>query len=308
MSAPAVVNICKINASDIVFGEVKRNAKGGVSIPFKYKGQNVQFRFPQFAFPGGCLTKDNENKDGSVSTSYTMSASLQGCDPYAQAVATGVDDVSKAYNFLREFQEAVIQAAVVNSAQWFGKKRGEESIRDSFNKFLSVSVDKTNDGWVPNGKYPPSLRFKLPVYDGKVSMDAIDADENDIVLQPSGLQDAFPKGCAAKMVASGSIYVIGQGFGLTWKPTYVQVTKRKRQTARDMFKDDEDDGEAPVPVAGGAKAALADDDDDDGEDEEEEAPTSAPAPAPAPTPIVEISESKAPAAKGGRRKVGSAAP
>jgi len=95
----------------------------------------------------------------------------------------------KAYNFLREFQEAVIQAAVTNSASWFGKKRGEESIRDSFNKFLSVSVDKTNDGWVPNGKYPPSLRFKLPVYDGKVSMDVIDANENDIVVQPSGLQE-----------------------------------------------------------------------------------------------------------------------
>jgi hypothetical protein len=238
-----------------------------------------------------------------------MSASLQGCDPYATAPATGVDDTSKAYNFLREFQEAVIQAAVANSAQWFGKKRGEESIRDSFNKFLSVSVDKTNDGWVPNGKYPPSLRFKLPVYDGKVSMDVIDAEENDIRLEPSGLQDAFPKGCAAKIVASGSIYVIGQGFGLTWKPTYVQVTKRKRQTARDMFKDDEDDGEAPAPVAGGAKAALISDDEEDDEEEESEAPAAAPAPAPAPTaptPIVEISEPK-PAAKG-RRKVGSAAP
>ena len=305
MSAPAVVNICKINASDIQFSDVKRNAKGGVSIPFKYKGQNVQFRFPQFGFPGGCLTKENENKDGSVSTSYTMSASLQGCDPYATAPATGTDDTSKAYNFLREFQEAVIQAAVANSAQWFGKKRGEESIRDSFNKFLSVSVDKTNDGWVPNGKYPPSLRFKLPVYDGKVSMDVIDAEENDIRLEPSGLQDAFPKGCAAKIVASGSIYVIGQGFGLTWKPTYVQVTKRKRQTARDMFKDDEDDGEAPAPVAGGAKAALISDDEEE-EEEESEAPAPAPAPA-APTPtVVEISEPK-PAAKG-RRKVGSAAP
>jgi hypothetical protein len=219
--------------------------------------------------------------------------------------------VSKAYNFLREFQEAVIQSAVANSASWFGKKRGEESIRDSFNKFLSVSVDKTNDGWVPNGKYPPSLRFKLPVYDGKVSMDVIDANENDIVVPPSGLQETFAKGCQAKIVASGSIYVIGQGFGLTWKPSYVQVHQRKRQTARDMFKDDEDDGEAPVPVAGGAKAALvSDDEEEEGDEEEAAAPAPAPAPAPvaAPTPtIVEISESKAPAAKG-RRKVGSAAP
>ena len=173
MSAPAVVNVCKINASDIQFSEPKRNKQGGVSVAFKYKSQNVQFRFPQFGFPGGCLVKENENKDGSITTSYTMSASLQGCDPYGQLPATGTDDVSKAYNFLREFQEAVIQSAVANSASWFGKKRGEESIRDSFNKVLSVSVDNTAEGWVPNGKYPPSLRFKLPVYDGKVSMDMV---------------------------------------------------------------------------------------------------------------------------------------
>ena len=52
-------------------------------------------------FPGGVLVKDNQNKDGSVTTSYTMSASLHGCDPYGVEPAAGTDDVQKAYNFLR---------------------------------------------------------------------------------------------------------------------------------------------------------------------------------------------------------------
>jgi len=136
MAAPATVNVCKINASNITFSEVKKNKQGGGSVSFKYTNQNVQFRFPQFAFPGGVLVKDNQNKDGSVTTSYTMSASLQGCDPYGVEPAAGTDDVQKAYNFLREFQEAVIKAAVDNSPKWFGKKREIGSIRDSFNKFL----------------------------------------------------------------------------------------------------------------------------------------------------------------------------
>jgi len=311
MAAPACVSISKINVSDIQFAEAKRNKQGGVSVGIKYNKQNVQFRFPQYGFPGGCLVKENENKDGSITTSYMMSASMQGCDPYAREPSTATDDVSKSYNFLREFQEAVIQAAVTNSASWFGKKRGEESIRDSFNKFLSVSVDKTNDGWVPNGKYPPSLRFKLPVYDGKVSMDVIDSEGNEIVLSPGDLQSTFSKGCQAKIVAQCSIYVIGQGFGLTWKPTYMQVSQRKRQTAREMFNDDEDDAEASVPpVVGGAKAALeSDNEEEEAEAEAEEeaeseaAPTptvSAPAPAPSPAPA-----SSTPAAKG-RRKVANA--
>ena len=302
MAAPATVNVCKISASNITFSEPKKNKQGGASVSFKYTNQNVQFRFPQFAFPGGVLVKDNQNKDGSVTTSYTMSASLQGCDPYGVEPATGGDDVSKAYNFLRDFQESVIKAAVDNSPKWFGKKREIGSIRDSFNKFLSVSVENTSDGWVPNGKYPPSLRFKLPVYDGKVCMDIIDDEENDVILKsPTDLPDAFGKGCSAKIIAQGSIYIIGQAFGLTWKPSFVQVSKRRRQTARDLFREDQDDGEtSAAPPAGSARAAFAaaDDDDDDapkatagagaGDDDDEGygggviEPPPAPAPAPAP--------------------------
>lgn len=267
MAAPATVNVCKISASNITFSEVKKNKQGGGSVSFKYTNQNVQFRFPQFMFPGGVLVKDNQNKDGSVTTSYTMSASLHGCDPYGVEPAAGTDDVQKAYNFLREFQEAVLKAAVDNSPKWFGKKRELASVRDSFNKFLSVSVENTAEGWVPNGKYPPSLRFKLPVYDGKVCMDIIDDEENDVVLKsPTELPDAFGKGCSANIIAQGSIYIIGQGFGLTWKPSFVKVSKRRRQTARDLFREDQDDGETARPPAGSARAAFAAEDDDEDAD------------------------------------------
>ena len=304
MAAPAVVSINKISASDIQFAEPRRNKQGGVSVAFKYLNQNVQFRFPQLGFPGGVLVKENEFKDGPATTSYTLSASFQGCDPYARAVAEGNDDVSKSYNFLRDLQAAILQASVANSTAWFGKKRGLESLTDSFKEFLSVSVDKTADGWTPNGKYPPSLRFKLPVYDGKVSMEVIGEDGVDIPLQPANLPETFPKGCSAKIVAQGSIWVINGNFGVTWRPTYVQVSKRRRQTARDMFKEDVDDSEAPAPVVGGAKAVFEEDED---EAEEEEAPTptvtangGAGAPAPAPAPV---SAAPAPAR---RRKVANA--
>lgn len=247
MASPAVVSVTKISANDIHFAEAKRNKQGGMSIGFKYINQNVQFRFPLMSFPGGCIVKENENKDGSTTMSYMLSASLSGCDPYAQEPATNNDDTAKAYNFLRDFQERVIQAAVENSPKWFGKKRGEESIRDSFNRFLTVSVDKTTEGYVPNGKYPPSLRYKLPVYDGKVCMEIIDESNDDIeVRDPSELTSVFGKGSSAKIVAQGSIYVVGQSFGVTWKPTYVQMSKKAKKNARDMFAEDEDDVEEAV--------------------------------------------------------------
>jgi len=298
MAAPAVVSVTRISVNDIQFAEPKRNKQGGVSVAFKYNNQNVQFRFPQMTFPGGCLVKENENKDGSTTLSYTMSASLTGCDPYAQEQATGTDDVSRAYNFLRDFQERVIQTATENSAKWFGKKRGEESIRDSFNKFLSVSVDKTDDGYVPNGKYPPSFRYKLPVYDGKVCMEIIDEHDDDVnVNNPSDLPAVFGKGCSAKMVAQGSIYVIGQSFGVTWKPTYVQVSKRSKKSAREMFVEDEDDSEMPAAVEGGAAKALQEEEEETDQAVDDVPPTPVPSTSSEP---VRLPSDKAPVR---RRKV-----
>jgi hypothetical protein len=285
MAAPAVINVTKISASDIQFADVRKNKNGGASVGFKLNNQNVQFRIPQVTFPGGLQVKENPNKDGSVTVSYNLSASMNGGDPYGQIRSEDVSDTGKLYNFMFDLQERIIQTAVERSTQWFGKKRSEDSIRDSFNKFVSVSVDKVDGAWVPNGKYPPSLRMKLPVYDGKVAMELIDGDENDVELSPGTLVGTFSKGSSAKLVLQGQIYFVGQSFGVTWKPSYGQIFQRKKATARDFFKRDEDDAEDfEAPVAGGAAAALADDEEDGGQlADAEEAPAAAPAPTPAPT-------------------------
>jgi len=251
MAAPAVINVTKINASDVQFAEPRRNKNGGVSIGFKYNSQNVQFRIPQVTFPGGLNVKENPNKDGSVTVSYTMAASMNGGDPYGVEQSKETTDTAKLYNFMLDLQERVIRTAVDRSASWFGKKRSEDSIRDSFNKFVSCSVDKTENGWVPNGKYPPSLRMKLPVYDGKIAMEMIDSEDNDIVLTTDTLSTVFSKGSSAKLVLQAQIYMVGQSFGVTWKPTYGQVFQRKKQSARDFFKRDEDDAEVDVDAEGG---------------------------------------------------------
>lgn len=277
MAAPATINVTKINASDIEFADPKKNQKNGsVSIGLKFNKQNVQFRVPLLAFPGGLQVKENENKDGSVSTSYMLSASMTGGDPYNKDHSEDPSDTAKTYNFMHDFEEHIIAAAVKNSAKWFGKVRSADSIRDTFNRFISLSVDKVDGVWVPNGKYPPSLRLKLPVYDGKVCMEAIDSEGNDIPLTVDNLTSVFSKGTSAKLILQASIYISGQGFGITWKPTYAEVHQRKRQTARDFFKRDADDTEV----------APADEDDaeeEGGGDEVHDAPaptSSAPAPAP----------------------------
>jgi hypothetical protein len=291
MAAPATINVTKINAADIEFSDPKKNKNNGsVSIGLKYKSQNVQFRIPQVSFPGGLQVRDNENKDGSTTTSYMLSASMTGGDPYNKSRVDETSETAKLYNFMHDFEEHIVQTAVKNSSKWFGKVRSADSIRDTFNRFISMSVDKVDNVWVPNGKYPPSLRLKLPVYDGKdagrkiIAMEAIDSEGNDVPLTVDNLVSVFSKGSSAKMILQASIYISGQGFGITWKPTYAEVHQRKRQTARDLFKDDEDDAEVVKPKTEYDEADEVDEEttekDDDEVDVQLPAPTSA-APAPA---------------------------
>lgn len=247
MSTNAIVNASNANIAQVSFTEAKRNKQGGLGVSFKYDNQNFALRLPRMTFPGGLLQREDE-KSGNVS--YSLIGSLKGCDPYAKARSTGDDEMSNLYNFLLDLQEKLILVATENSTKWFGKKRGEESIRDSFNErsILSVSSDKSGDEYIPNGKYPPSFRLKIPVYDGRIAMDAVDASTKPIFLTVDSLRSVFPKGVAANLIVSGSVYIIGQSFGVTWRVSMAQVFPQTRLTATSAFQavPDEETTEASV--------------------------------------------------------------
>jgi hypothetical protein len=176
---------------------------------------------------------------------------LAGCDSYAKDHAPDGTDVQKFYNFLVDLEERIISAAVENSVKWFGKKRSEEGIREGFNRIVGTSKDNIDGEWVPNGKYPPSFKTKVPVYDNRVSTEIVDGSRNPVYATPDTLTSIFTKGVECNLVVSGSIYVIaGGGFGVTWRLQNAQVFARARITAADIFSAEDD--EDATPAAAGA--------------------------------------------------------
>lgn len=282
-----------INRVSFVVGQAKNGRNPSINI--KYDGQNFQMRLPRMKFPGGVLIRDTEQND---SKTYTLIGSLSGCDPYAKEHSTSTDDTAKFYNFLLDLEEKIIAAAVENSVKWFGKKRSEEAIRDGFKKLMRVSVDKVDGEYVPNGKYPPSLTIKVPVYDGRVSMDIIDNRGNPIYVTPASLTSVFPKAVESNLVVSGSIYIIaGGGFGVTWRLNYAQVFPQARVTAASVFADDieeEEDETVSAPASTPAPARALTSDETALDVEIPDLPEDAPAPAPVP---------ETPAPSGRKRRV-----
>jgi hypothetical protein len=235
-----------IDVSKIAF--VIGQAKSGrnPSVYMKYGNQNLEVLVPRMSFPGGVIVRDQETGG----TSYTLIGSMKGCDPYAKVRASGEDEMGSFYNFLLDLEQKIIDTAVENSVKWFGKKRTEVGLREGWKSMINVSSDKVGGEYVPNGKYPPSFKVKVPVYDGRVSTEVVDAKLNPVYVKPDNLASVFPKGVDASMTVTASIYIMaGGGFGVTWRLGFAQVIPRLRRTAANVFSVVADEAEEE-PVAG----------------------------------------------------------
>jgi hypothetical protein len=288
MSTPAIVSAANLDINKVSFGEIRQNAKGGKSVPVKYNGQNLQIRIPKSMYPMGVNIKENDN-----GTTYQMSLTLKGCDPYAKERAgSDAGEHGLLYNFLLDMQEKLLQTANTQSVKWFGKARSRDVLLDTMKQFISPSVEKVDGAWVPSGKYPPSFRMKVPVYNGEVSMDVVGTDGKPVAVDLDNLPTIFPKRCEASIVVSPSVYVSGQGWGVTWRITYARVAPPQKMSAADVFADEieqESPGLPPPPflatrTMGGG---LSEEDFSRLRQEEEsvaipQIEESAPAPAPAP--------------------------
>ena len=296
MSVNAIINASNLDINKVTFGDIRISKNNGSkSVPIKYNGQNFQMRIPKLQYPMGVSVKETEN-----GTNYTMLASLRGCDSYAkERASTEAGEVGQMYNFLKDLEEKVIKTAVAQSKSWFGRERKEDVLRDSMKSLVSPSVEKQGAEWVPNGKYPPSFRMKVPVYPNDkgvptVNMDAVDMANRPIPLTPENLESVFPKRMEARFIVNPSIYVSGQGFGVTWRISYAQVSAQARVSAAQLFEPEETED---VPQT----AQVPQETETEEQVQEEEEETQAPAPAPAP-----VAATPAPAKVARRRPVGAA--
>jgi hypothetical protein len=295
MSTNAIISQNNLDVSKITFGDIRMNKAGGKSIPIKFNGQNLQIRLEKATYFQGVNVKETPN-----GTAYEMKLSLRNCDPFAKDRATAeAGTLGNLYNFLLDLQEKVIQEGVKNSKKWFGKDRSEPLVRETMKMFLGPSVERVNGEWVPSGKYPPGLKMKVGVYDGRVSMDVVDHVGKPVPVDIDNIAEVFPKRVDASVVVAPSIYVTGTGFGVTWRVTFAKVSPPQRVTAADVFKDEIEEESRNPSSSAAAPYEFADAPTEEQQEEEEVSVPFEAAPAPVPAP--------APTKAGGRRRVAAPA-
>lgn len=241
MSASAIVPSETLDINRITIGEIRANKAGGKTVPIRYNGQNFQVRIPRIFYPAGVVVRtDDQGK-----CSYSLLASLKGCDTFVKQRAPGdLGEIGQLYNFMLDLQEKIIQHAITNSGKWFGKSKSEAVLRETMKPILNPSVEKVNGEWVPSGKYPPSLRMKISVWDGAVSLDAMDPNGESIAVTLENIEQVFAKRMEGRMVIAPSIYVTGTGFGVTWRVVLAKIFPPTRMSAKAAFADIKEPEEA----------------------------------------------------------------
>jgi hypothetical protein len=203
-----------VDVSKLRYSEVRTLASGSKSIYINYGTQKLRIQTPVMHMPYGIgegyedknkapeLKKNSEKK-------YDITLSFKGSEENPK-IQTFLDK-------MREIEKEIIDKAFENREPWF--KDDFEGNKTFVARLFSpmIKIDKDPKTGKVVGKYPPTLRVKLP-YDGindKFNFDSFDMDNNDI-----NFTDIIAKlkgGKTQLIIELTSIWMAGGKYGCTWK-------------------------------------------------------------------------------------------
>jgi len=283
----SIANGMTFKISDINIMAPKLNKSGGKSaniiyIPSK-KGLYVNMQVPILTWGASCFKDPQSGKE-----TYDLALQFPRKD-----FSTPETDVLLA-NF-QELERYIKAEAVKNCMAWFNKKMTPELVDAAWTPMLKYSKDP-NTG-EPDMTKSPTLKIKLPKYDGK-PFDCEIYDPAGTMLFPDAQSDAsplelIPKGInIVAIIQCGGLWFANKAFGVTWRLFQAVVQPKPSMKGRCLISISPDTKAAMVAATTAAAAnevGLVIEDDSDAEEEEVSAPVvAAPVPvvAPAPAPVV----------------------
>lgn len=240
-------------ASDVKYSKPKVNAVGGKSVGILNAATNSATYISTPLMLTWGVNSYTDDKTGK--TTYDMSLQFPLSD-YANADTTAFLENMKA------FEERIKADAIANSKEWFGKTK--------------MSADVIDALWTPMLKYPkdkdtgesdmtrsPTLRIKMPVWEGEWKCELYDTERTQI-FPDSDVPNRTPvdiisKGAnIATVIQCGGIWFANGKFGITWK-LFQGVVKPKASLR----------GTCHIQLSNDDKQKLAAQKDDDDDSEEE---------------------------------------
>ena len=212
MSAqPITLKINEWNTNDIRYMQPRVSDRGAksVSIISTQTNRSLHITSPRMMTWG---ISDYVDEHGVSDGRFTMSLVFPS-EEYKTEESTQFLDK------LKDFENKILDDAVKNSELWFGEEMSREVAKHTFFPFLKYSKDKVTKK-IDTTK-SPSLRAKVPNYNGKWSVELYDT--NHTCIYPCENENLTPvdfvskKSNCACVLQCGGLWFGGKGWGVTWK-------------------------------------------------------------------------------------------
>lgn len=212
MSLPIIPK--NINVANFKYSEPKILTSGAKSVYINYGTGKLKIQTPLMYLPYGVSEGGFEDKNAKVDPAkkdkkYDLTLSFKGHEEN-QKIETFL-------NKLKEIEAKVIDDAFENRELWFKDDFDGQKIivTKMFSPIIKIDKDK-NTGKIV-GKYPPTIRFKLP-YDNENDKFKFNSfNMNDEAIDLMEILTKLKGGKAILIVELNSIWFAGGKFGCTWK-------------------------------------------------------------------------------------------
>jgi hypothetical protein len=149
------------------------------------------------------------------------------------------EDSELFFNNMLAFQNKIKSDALLYSKEWFGKVHKSADIIDElFSPMLKYpNIKGTRE---PDYNKKPSLKVKLPLWDGVWNCEIYDEDDNRLFPNPSNASvsplDFLKKGSnVALLIQFGGIWFVNGKFSISWKLVQAVVQKPRGQLTGQCF-------------------------------------------------------------------------
>ena len=262
-----------IDSNKIQFSEPQTQDNGAKLVYVNYNNSRFTVQTPWMDLPWEmkAYTDDKWPK-------YSVTLSFRGMDENPE--------LQEFHDRLIEVEQAIIDGGVSNSLAWFKKRDQPRQVVEAlFNPIVKVSTDR--DTGEPNGKYPPTMRLKVPFRDGKWQCRLFDANNGGESFRinegEDTVEDIFVKNSRVKcIIQCVGLWVASGNYMCQWKLVKAEVDVPSTQENHSFLPDSDDEGGAPPPRKTQSAAAMLDDSEPEEEASEEEEEVADPSPEPAP--------------------------
>jgi hypothetical protein len=242
-----------VDVSKLKYSEVKTLASGSKSIYINYGTQKLRIQTPVMHMPYGIgegfedKTKPSEVKKN-ADKKYDVTLSFKGSEENPK-IQTFLEK-------MREIEAEIVDKAFENREPWFKDDYdgNKAFVARKFSPMIKLDKDPKTGKVV--GKYPPTMRVKIP-YDGvndKFNFDSLDMENNEVVFQE--IIAKLKSGKCQLIIELTGIWMAGGKYGTTWK-----VISGKFQIAQN--------NKMAFIVDSDTEKAVNDDEEEEEEEEEE---------------------------------------